>query len=178
MPPGRKKGATKADNLAKFSVGDLVLAKVKGFPAWPAKRFPPRSYRPPPSWTQSNICVQANTENNDEKCGFYSFLDELKMCECGNGYCRNMFEGKVKYWCCPLKVQFYIQAVEGALPRLLSAAAPSGSGARKNHRQCLKVLRLWLERKIFPATVLRRYMDDIWVSNGDASGSTSFKRPS
>ncbi|CAM8945492.1 unnamed protein product [Rhodiola kirilowii] len=37
MPPGRKKGATKADNPAKFSVGDLVLAKVKGFPAWPAK---------------------------------------------------------------------------------------------------------------------------------------------
>uniref|UniRef100_A0A7N0RDM7 PWWP domain-containing protein n=1 Tax=Kalanchoe fedtschenkoi TaxID=63787 RepID=A0A7N0RDM7_KALFE len=37
MPPGRKKGTTKADNLAKLSVGDLVLAKVKGFPAWPAK---------------------------------------------------------------------------------------------------------------------------------------------
>ncbi|KAL9681001.1 hypothetical protein QQ045_012782 [Rhodiola kirilowii] len=72
----------------------------------------------------------------------------------------------------------YATTVEGALPRLLSAAAPSGSGARENRRQCLKVLRLWLERKIFPATVLRRYMDDIGVSNGDASGSTSFKRPS
>lgn len=37
MPPGRRKGGSKADNLEKLSVGDLVLAKVKGFPAWPAK---------------------------------------------------------------------------------------------------------------------------------------------
>uniref|UniRef100_A0A7N0ZYQ7 CID domain-containing protein n=1 Tax=Kalanchoe fedtschenkoi TaxID=63787 RepID=A0A7N0ZYQ7_KALFE len=72
----------------------------------------------------------------------------------------------------------YAPTVEGALPRLISAAAPSGAGARENRRQCLKVLRLWLERKIFPASVLRRHMDDIGVSNGDASGSVSFKRPS
>ncbi|KAL9665202.1 hypothetical protein QQ045_020614 [Rhodiola kirilowii] len=42
-------------------------------------------------------------EKNGEKCGFFSFLNELKLCECGNAYCRNMFKGEVKYWCCPLK---------------------------------------------------------------------------
>lgn len=34
----------------------------------------------------------------------------------------------------------YIPAVQAALPRLLGAAAPSGSGARENRRQCLKVI--------------------------------------
>lgn len=34
----------------------------------------------------------------------------------------------------------YIPAVQAALPRLLVAAAPPGSGARENRRQCLKVI--------------------------------------
>ena len=37
MPPGRKRGANKAKANRELSMGDLVLAKVKGFPAWPAK---------------------------------------------------------------------------------------------------------------------------------------------
>ncbi|EXB55170.1 hypothetical protein L484_018096 [Morus notabilis] len=72
----------------------------------------------------------------------------------------------------------YVPTVQAALPRLLGAAAPAGSGARENRRQCLKVLRLWLERKIFPESLLRRYMDDIGVSNDDTTAGFSLRRPS
>lgn len=72
----------------------------------------------------------------------------------------------------------YIPAVQAALPRLLGAAAPPGVGARENRRQCLKVLRLWLERKIYPDSLLRRHMDDIGTTNDDSSGGLSFRRPS
>jgi len=37
MAPGRKRGANKAMAIGEMRLGDLVLAKVKGFPAWPAK---------------------------------------------------------------------------------------------------------------------------------------------
>ena len=38
MAPARRRGANnKAKKKRQLSVGDLVLAKVKGFPAWPAK---------------------------------------------------------------------------------------------------------------------------------------------
>ncbi|MFS8030923.1 putative PWWP domain-containing protein [Helianthus anomalus] len=38
MAPGRKRaGAKGAKDNNKLNFGDLVLAKVKGFPAWPAK---------------------------------------------------------------------------------------------------------------------------------------------
>ncbi|GAV60995.1 PWWP domain-containing protein [Cephalotus follicularis] len=72
----------------------------------------------------------------------------------------------------------YIPTVQAALPRLLGAAAPPGTGSRENRRQCLKVLRLWLERKIFPESLLRRYMDDIGVSNDDTVAGFSLRRPS
>ncbi|XWS35144.1 hypothetical protein CRYUN_Cryun21dG0100800 [Craigia yunnanensis] len=72
----------------------------------------------------------------------------------------------------------YIPMVQTALPRLLGAAAPPGASARENRRQCLKVLQLWLERKILPESILRRYMDDIGVSNDDAISGFSLRRPS
>ncbi|KAK8560755.1 hypothetical protein V6N13_026191 [Hibiscus sabdariffa] len=72
----------------------------------------------------------------------------------------------------------YIPTVQTALPRLLGAAAPPGASARENRRQCLKVLRLWLERKILPESILRRYMDDIGVSNDDTVSGFSLRRPS
>lgn len=72
----------------------------------------------------------------------------------------------------------YIPTVQAALPRLLAAAIPSGSGARENRRQCLKVLGLWLDRKIFPQSVLRRYMDDLGGSKNDIITGYSLRRPS
>ncbi|KAL2545652.1 ENHANCER OF AG-4 protein 2-like [Forsythia ovata] len=72
----------------------------------------------------------------------------------------------------------YIPTVQEALPRLIGAAAPPGSGAHENRRQCHKVLRLWLERKILPESVLRHYMDEIGISNDDASAGLSLRRPS
>ncbi|KAF5747407.1 ENHANCER OF AG-4 protein 2 [Tripterygium wilfordii] len=72
----------------------------------------------------------------------------------------------------------YVPTIEAALPRLLGAAVPPGSGARENRRQCMKVLRLWLERKILPESVLKRYMDDFGVSNEETGSGFSFKRPS
>ncbi|CAN1255068.1 ENHANCER OF AG-4 protein 2 [Linum perenne] len=72
----------------------------------------------------------------------------------------------------------YVPTVQAALPRILGAAAPSGAGARENRRQCLKVLKLWLERKIFPQPALKRFMDDIGGSNEHTSGGYSFRRPS
>ncbi|XP_044490346.1 ENHANCER OF AG-4 protein 2 isoform X2 [Mangifera indica] len=72
----------------------------------------------------------------------------------------------------------YIPAVHSALPRLLGGAAPPGNGARENRRQCLKVLRLWLERKILPESLLRKCMDDIGVSNDESTSGFSLRRPS
>ncbi|KAB5548012.1 hypothetical protein DKX38_011418 [Salix brachista] len=72
----------------------------------------------------------------------------------------------------------YVPTVQAALPRLVGAAAPPGASARENRRQCLKVLRLWLERKIFPESVLRHYMDGIGGSNDNASAGLSFRHPS
>ncbi|KAL6856992.1 hypothetical protein ACP4OV_018374 [Aristida adscensionis] len=68
----------------------------------------------------------------------------------------------------------YVPTVQAALPRLLGAAAPPEVGARENRRQCLKVLRLWLERKIMPEDILRKHMKDIEVPNHDTS--TSYRK--
>ncbi|CAH8355061.1 unnamed protein product [Eruca vesicaria subsp. sativa] len=72
----------------------------------------------------------------------------------------------------------YVPTVQAALPRLLGAAAPPGIDARDNRRKCLKVLRLWLDRKIFPESLLRRYIDDIGASGDDGTDGISLRRPS
>ncbi|KAF8083700.1 hypothetical protein N665_0756s0017 [Sinapis alba] len=72
----------------------------------------------------------------------------------------------------------YVPTVQAALPRLLGVAAPPGIDARDNRRKCLKVLRLWLDRKIFPESLLRRYIDDIGASGDDGTVGISLRRPS
>ncbi|KAM7487905.1 hypothetical protein LguiB_025389 [Lonicera macranthoides] len=72
----------------------------------------------------------------------------------------------------------YIPTVEAALPRLLGAAAPPGTGAHENRRQCHKVLKLWIQRKILPESVLRRHMEDIGISNDDVPAGFFHRRSS
>ncbi|KAI0528729.1 hypothetical protein KFK09_001271 [Dendrobium nobile] len=72
----------------------------------------------------------------------------------------------------------YVPVVQAALPRLLGAAAPAGPSAHENRRQCLKVLRLWLERKILPEYFLRSCMDEIEVRNDGLNSEVSHRIPS
>ncbi|KDP21494.1 hypothetical protein JCGZ_21965 [Jatropha curcas] len=71
----------------------------------------------------------------------------------------------------------YPSAIQAVLPRLLSAAAPPGSFAQENRRQCLKVLRLWLERRILPESVIRHHMREL-DSLGASSSAGAYSRRS
>ncbi|XP_038973946.1 ENHANCER OF AG-4 protein 2-like isoform X2 [Phoenix dactylifera] len=44
MAPGRRKGGARGKANDQLKLGDLVLAKVKGFPAWPAKISNPEDW--------------------------------------------------------------------------------------------------------------------------------------
>ncbi|KAL8530701.1 hypothetical protein ACS0TY_007655 [Phlomoides rotata] len=55
----------------------------------------------------------------------------------------------------------YPSAIQAFLPRLLLAAAPPTSGSHENHRQCLKVLRVWQERKILPEPIIRHHIREL-----------------
>ncbi|KAL7112845.1 hypothetical protein ACP275_04G026300 [Erythranthe tilingii] len=55
----------------------------------------------------------------------------------------------------------YPSAIQALLPRLLLAAAPPGSSFHENHRQCLKVLRVWQERKIVPEPIIRHHIREL-----------------
>ncbi|WOL01807.1 hypothetical protein Cni_G10524 [Canna indica] len=72
----------------------------------------------------------------------------------------------------------YPALVQSMLPRLLSAAAPRGNAALENRRQCLKVLRLWLERKTLPESIVRHHMRELDCSNELSFSSGSSRRPS
>ncbi|KAM7521564.1 hypothetical protein LguiA_011466 [Lonicera macranthoides] len=72
----------------------------------------------------------------------------------------------------------YPSVIQAKLPRLLLAAAPPGSSALENRRQCLKVLRLWQERRILPESVVRRHIRDLdSLSNPSSAGVFSSRRP-
>ncbi|KAK1295328.1 HUA2-like protein 2 [Acorus calamus] len=70
----------------------------------------------------------------------------------------------------------YPSLVQAVLPRFLSAAAPPGHAALENRRQCMKVLRLWLERKTLPESVVRHHMRELDSLGGDASLTGGFSR--
>ncbi|KAL9227877.1 hypothetical protein vseg_003518 [Gypsophila vaccaria] len=64
----------------------------------------------------------------------------------------------------------YISAVKETLTRMISAAAPAGQAARDNRKQCLKVLRLWLERRILPESIIRQHIQELDDLNCTSSG--------
>ncbi|PNX91288.1 enhancer of AG-4 protein 2-like [Trifolium pratense] len=68
MPPARRRGANKAKTNGHLRLGDLVLAKVKGFPAWPAKISRPED------WEKAA----------DPKKYFVQFFGTKEMGCCGN----------------------------------------------------------------------------------------------
>ncbi|GER24805.1 hepatoma-derived growth factor-related protein [Striga asiatica] len=55
----------------------------------------------------------------------------------------------------------YPSAIQALLPRLLLAAAPPSSSSHENHRQCLKVLKVWQERKILPEPIIRHHIREL-----------------
>ncbi|XP_035551522.1 protein HUA2-LIKE 3 isoform X3 [Juglans regia] len=71
----------------------------------------------------------------------------------------------------------YPSAIQAVLPRLLSAAAPPGNTAHENRKQCLRVLRLWLERKILPESIVRHHMREL-DSLSDSSSAGPYSRRS
>ncbi|KAH9312650.1 hypothetical protein KI387_027685 [Taxus chinensis] len=70
----------------------------------------------------------------------------------------------------------YSSAVQSALPRMLSVAAPPGNVARENRRQCLKVLKIWLDRNILPESVIRRHISEIESSVDDRTVTSLARR--
>ncbi|XP_028762210.1 protein HUA2-LIKE 2 isoform X2 [Neltuma alba] len=70
----------------------------------------------------------------------------------------------------------YPSAIQAVLPRLLSAAVPPGNTAQENRRQCLKVLRLWLERRILPESIIRHHIRELDLYSVSASAGAFSRR--
>ncbi|CAA6654129.1 unnamed protein product [Spirodela intermedia] len=71
----------------------------------------------------------------------------------------------------------YPSLFQSVLPRLLFAAAPPGNTACDNRRQCLKVLRLWHERKILPESIVRHHIRELESTSGASFSSVSSRFP-
>ncbi|CAL0320582.1 unnamed protein product [Lupinus luteus] len=72
----------------------------------------------------------------------------------------------------------YPSAIQAVLPRLLSAAAPPGNTACENHRQCRKVLRVWLERRILPESIVCHHIRELDSYSNLASACVHSRRTS
>ncbi|CAA2995944.1 Hypothetical predicted protein [Olea europaea subsp. europaea] len=70
----------------------------------------------------------------------------------------------------------YPSAIQPLLPRLLLAAAPPGS-SHENHKQCLKVLRVWHERKILPEPIIRHHIQELDAICSSYLTGASSRRP-
>ncbi|XP_078171576.1 protein HUA2-LIKE 3-like isoform X2 [Carex rostrata] len=66
----------------------------------------------------------------------------------------------------------YPSLVQSVFPRLMSLVAPPGVSAWENRKQCLKVLKLWLERKTLPEYLILQHIREL-ESHNEASFSTA-----
>ncbi|CAM8931474.1 unnamed protein product [Rhodiola kirilowii] len=104
-----------------------------------------------------------NESNLNRKVDLFFLVDSMMQCSRG-------LKGVVG--------GIYPSAIQAALPRLLSAAAPAGNAANENRRQCSKVLKLWLERRILPETVIRHHMRILDSFSSDSYSSDPLSRRS
>ncbi|XP_026453914.1 protein HUA2-LIKE 2-like [Papaver somniferum] len=110
-----------------------------------------------------------NESNLPRRVDLFFLVDSITQCSRGQkGICLAGDTGDA-----------FLSAIQAALPRLLAFAAPPGPGsvARENRKQCLKVLKLWLERKTLPESVIRHHMQEIDSADAPFIGSSS-RRPS
>ncbi|CAH9051635.1 unnamed protein product [Cuscuta epithymum] len=70
----------------------------------------------------------------------------------------------------------YPLAIQTVLPRMLAAACPPGSCSVENQRQCLKVLKVWHERRILPESVIRPHITELESLSGFSSGGAVSRR--
>uniref|UniRef100_A0ACD5YXQ3 Uncharacterized protein n=1 Tax=Avena sativa TaxID=4498 RepID=A0ACD5YXQ3_AVESA len=66
----------------------------------------------------------------------------------------------------------YPSLIQAVLPRILYASAPPGNSAWENRRQCLKVLKLWLERKTLSEYIIRHHIKELETLNEAAFGTS------
>ncbi|RAL42140.1 hypothetical protein DM860_011923 [Cuscuta australis] len=70
----------------------------------------------------------------------------------------------------------YPLAIQTVLPRMLAAAAPPGSCSLENQRQCLKVLKVWQERRLLPESVIRPHITELESLSSFSSGGVVSRR--
>ncbi|KAJ4755317.1 Tudor/PWWP/MBT domain-containing protein [Rhynchospora pubera] len=72
--------------------------------------------------------------------------------------------------------EVYPSLVQSVFHRLMSLVAPPGVSAWENRKQCLKVLKLWLERKTLPEYLIRQHIKELESMNEASFSTASIRR--
>ncbi|KAJ1292197.1 hypothetical protein BS78_02G373400 [Paspalum vaginatum] len=106
-------------------------------------------------------------EHLEKETNLYKRVDLFFLVDSIIRYCRNQKGGPG---------DAYPSLIQAVLPRIIYASAPPGTSAWENRRQCLKVLRLWLERKTLSEYIIRHHIKELEALNEASFGSSH--RPS
>jgi len=106
-------------------------------------------------------------EHMEKETNLYKRVDLFFLVDSIIRYCRNQKGGPG---------DAYPSLIQAVLPRIIYASAPPGNSAWENRRQCLKVLRLWLERKTLSEYIIRHHIKELEALNEASFGSSH--RPS